>query len=199
MSQSANVRSIEAVRQFAVSVLQFQEDARQCVSALETQIKRILGWLERDRPAFWKREIEKCHRDMAEARVRLHQCRMRRHGDFRPTCFVEKKMLEKCQRDHEFAVKQLPVVKRWCITAHHEANEYFGRASQLTQILEREIPVLMALLHQSIERLESYAGAPPPGVESPPTSVEKDRDGAAADPSNTAGISQKFAGEEQTP
>ena len=164
MNQSANVRSIDAVRSFHAAVLEFQEEARLCVSALEMQLLRMMGWLERDRPGFWKREIESCYREMGEARVRLHQCRMRKMGDFKPTCFEEKKALEKAKKDLEFAQKQVPVVKYWNVAAQHEANEYHGRASQLTQVIERDIPALLALLHHAVDRLEAYRNIQAPGA-----------------------------------
>ena len=163
MSDSANVRSIDAMKRFQAAVLVFQEDARQCVASLEMQLMRMIGWLERDRPTYWKREIESCYREMGEARVRLHQCRMRRVGNFRPTCFEEQKDLERWKKSLEFAQKQIPVVKYWNVCAHHEANEYHGRASQLTRMIEREIPQLLSLLHQAIDRLEAYNNIQVPG------------------------------------
>ena len=164
MPESANVKSIDAVKHFHAAVVQFQEEARLCVSALEMQLLRMLGWLERDRPGFWKREIEVCYREMGEARVRLHQCRMRKYADYKPTCFEEKKDLEKATRDLEFAQKQVPVVKYWNVNAQQEANEYHGRASQLTQMLERDVPRLLALLHHAVDRLEAYGNLQVPGT-----------------------------------
>ncbi|MCA9083927.1 MAG: hypothetical protein KDA81_07715 [Planctomycetaceae bacterium] len=156
MAGSANVHSVDAIRAFHAAVLQFQEEGRLCLSAIEMQLLKIMGWLERDRPGFWKREIENCYREISEARVRLHQCQMRKMGDFKPTCFEEKKDLEKAKNDLEFAQKQIPVVKYWNVMAQHEANEYHGRSSQLGQMLEREIPQLLALLRMAVDRLEAY-------------------------------------------
>lgn len=170
MSQSADVRSIDAIRQFYAAVVEFQEEARLCMSSLEMQLLRIMGWLEQDRPGFWKREIENCYRDQSEARVRLHQCKMRKVGDWKPTCFEEKKDLEKAKKDLEFAQKQIPVVKYWNVTAHQEANEYHGRASRLAQMVERDIPSLMSLLLTTIDRLESYNAVQTPNA--PGSSVQ---------------------------
>ena len=94
MSNSANVNSVDAIRLFAAAVMKFQEEARLCLSMMDAQLRQILFWLERDRPGFWKHEIENCMREVAEARVRLHQCRMRRMGDFRPSCIEEVKDLK---------------------------------------------------------------------------------------------------------
>jgi len=162
MGQSANVTSVDAIRQFAASVIAFQEEARLCLTMLDSQLRQILFWLERDRPSFWKREIENCLRDIADARVRLHQCRMRRMGDFRPSCIEEVKDLEAAQKAMEFGQKQIPNVKRWNIEAAHEGNDYHGRAAQLVQSLEREIPRLLAILAFTIDRLDAYAAVTTP-------------------------------------
>ena len=103
-------------------------------------------------------------REVAEARVRLHQCRMRKMGDFRPSCIEEVKHLEKCGNDVEFAQKQLPNVKRWFGEATHEGEEYRGRAAQLTQAVERDLPRLLALLAFTIDRLEAYAAVTSPNA-----------------------------------
>ena len=173
MGQSANVSSVDAIRQFAAAVVVFQEEARLCLTSLDSQLRQILFWLERDRPSFWKREIENCIRDIADARVRLHQCRMRRMGDFRPSCIEEVKDLEAAQKAMEFAQKQVPNVKRWNIEASHEGNEYHGRAAQLVQSIEREIPRLLAILAFTIDRLEAYAAVTTPGGAPDPSFFQK--------------------------
>jgi len=164
MGGAAQVSSIDAIRQFAAAVVTFQEEARLCLSVLDAQLRQILFWLERDRPMFWKREVENCMREIADARVRLHQCRMRRLGDFRPSCIEEIKALEKAKKDIEFAQAQVPTVKRWHAEAAHEANEYHGRASQIVQSVERDIPRLLALLSFTIDRLEAYAAVTTPNA-----------------------------------
>jgi hypothetical protein len=156
MPQSANVKSIDAIRRFAAAVVQFREEAKLCATRLESEMRSVIGWLERDRPGFWKRESELCDRRHAEARVMLHQCRMRRVGDFRPTCFQEQKHVQKCKQQLQFAQQQLGVVKRWTIAAHQEADEYYGRAVQLIQTLERDVPGLIALLQNAIGNLDDY-------------------------------------------
>lgn len=164
VSGSANVNSTDALRRFAAAVAMFQDEARSCLQVLDGQLRQITLWLEQDRPIFWKREIELCMREMNEARIRLHQCRMRRTGDFRPSCFEEVKALEAAKRALEFAQHQVPNIKRWHTEVAHEGSEFRGRAAQLAQTVERDIPHLLAMLAAAAERLESYAAitAPPP-------------------------------------
>lgn len=162
MSGSAHVNSTDALRRFAAAVALFQEEARSCLQVLDGQLRQMVLWLEQDRPIFWKREIEHCMREMNEARVRLHQCHMRRTGDFRPSCIEEVKALEAARRAMESAQQQIPNIRRWHIEVAHEGNEFRGRASQLAQTVERDIPHLLALLAAAAERLESYAAIPAP-------------------------------------
>ena len=77
-------------------------------------------------------------------------------GDFRPTCFEEQKMVQHCKQQLEFARNQIGVIKRWSISTRQEADEYYGRAAQLIQTLERDLPALIVLLQQSVNRLDSY-------------------------------------------
>jgi len=171
MVGSAHVTSTDAIRQFSHAVLVFQEEARICLATLDQQLRQIMLWLEQDRPGFWKREIEKCMQEMTGARVRLHQCRMRRMGDFRPSCIEEVKDLEKARQELEFAQKQIPLVKRWHAEASHEGNEFRGRTSQLTQAVERDIPSLLALLAFTVQKLEDYAAVLPPGATPAPAFI----------------------------
>ena len=173
MAGSAHVTSTDAIRQFSHAVLAFQEEARICLAALDQQLRQIMLWLEQDRPGFWKREVEKCMQEMTGARVRLHQCRMRRMGDFRPSCIEEVKDLEKAKQQLEFAQKQIPLVKRWHAEASHQANEFRGRSSQLTQAVERDIPGLLALLAFTLQKLEDYAAVMPPASTPPPAFISQ--------------------------
>ena len=164
MAGGADVKSLESVYEFRAAVLNFQEEARLCLQALESQILKFLSWLERDRPRFWKRQIELSYRAHGEARVSYHRCRMRKMGDFKPTCFEERKAMEAAKQALEFAQKQIPVVKLWIANTCHEANEYKGRSSQLHQFVERDLPELLSILGHSIQQLEAYANVAAPNA-----------------------------------
>lgn len=189
MADRAHVQSVDSIRQFRSAVLQFQEEARLCLSSLVLNLQKFTGWLERDRPGFWKREIERCYQQASEARVRLHQCQMRKMGDFRPTCHEEQKALEQAKRNLDFAQKQPPVVKYWNNTVQQEANEYHGRASQLVQMIERDLPRLIAILDHAIDRLETYGNVALPSAAAdtipPVRSEEADDQSKPEEPSVT--------------
>ena len=156
MSDSANVLSITAVRDFEAAIVRFHDSASRAVSAMDQQSQRVLQWLERDRPVFWKRQVEQGHQQLAECRTRLTQCMMRRTGDFKPSCYDEKKALEKAKRDLEFARRQVEVVKQCALKARHEVDEFKSRNAQLTRLLEGDVPRMVALIRRIVNKLEQY-------------------------------------------
>ncbi len=156
MADAANIRSIESLREFEAKLVQFYDVATRSASNMQQQSQRMMQWLELDRPGFWKRQIELGHQRVAEARTRLTQCKMRRTGDFRPSCYDEKKALEKAKRDLEFARRQIQVVKQWTVKARHDVEEFTGRQAQLTRMLEGDVPRMCALLKRLVQKLERY-------------------------------------------
>ena len=53
MGQSANVTSVDAIRQFAAAVIAFQEEARLCLTTLDSQLRQILFWLASPQKIGW--------------------------------------------------------------------------------------------------------------------------------------------------
>ena len=157
MSESANVLSIEAIRDFEAALIQFYEIANRTTGNMAQQSQHMLQWLEMDRPVFWKRQVEIGHDRLAEARTRLTQCMMRRTGDFKPSCFDEKKALERAKQNLEYSRAQINVVKQWIVKARKESEEFNGRKAQLTRLLEGDVPRMVALLRRITEKLEQYA------------------------------------------
>ncbi|MFK7819754.1 MAG: hypothetical protein AB8G99_13625 [Planctomycetaceae bacterium] len=157
MSESANVQSIEAIRDFEGALMKFYDVASRSTSSMQQQSQKMLQWLELDRPVFWKRQVELCHQRLAEARTRLTQCMMRRTGDFKPSCYDEKKAMAKAKVELEFARNQLQVVKKWIVKARSESEEFTGRQAQLQRLLEGDVPRMCALLQRIVGKLETYA------------------------------------------
>lgn len=156
MAEAANIRSIESLREFEAALVQFYDIATRSASNMQQQSHRMMQWLELDRPGFWKRQVELGHQRLAEARTRLTQCKMRRTGDFKPSCYDEKKALEKAKRDLEYSRQQIQVVKQWSVKARHDVEEFTGRQAQLTRMLEGDVPRMCALLQRLVQKLERY-------------------------------------------
>ena len=160
MSESANVRSLHAIREFRAALVRFEDEATRAVSTLQMEIQRVMGWLERDRPQYWRRQVQLGHQRLAEARAAYTRCRMRQVGDIKPDCYVEYKALLKAKRNLEMAHEKVKVVRGWIAKAQHEVDEFNTRSAQLTWALDGDIPHMLALLDNISTTLEKYAGLP---------------------------------------
>lgn len=157
MSDPANVRSLDALRNLRIALLRFENEARRSTSALIVEAQRVLNWLQLEQPQYWKRQVQLAYQQLAEARASLMKCKMRRTGDFRPTCYDEQKAVERCKRRLEKSRHMVEAIKSWTIKSSHELDEYTSRAAQLNRCLDGDIPRAVALLENLVTSLEKYS------------------------------------------
>ena len=102
MSRSAQVHSLESIEAVKVALLAFSHDINLAVAGLDSEIRRMLEWLEHDRPAFWKKQVHRAHDAMVQAQAELHRCLMFPINDERPSCYDERKALQRAQKRLEY-------------------------------------------------------------------------------------------------
>ena len=68
MAQTANVRSIDAIKEFKIALITFAEEARVALSAAEMELNHTRNWLERDQLAYWKSQVKRCQEQVAKRR-----------------------------------------------------------------------------------------------------------------------------------
>jgi len=164
MSHSANVRSLEAIRQFRVAVLAFAEEATAAVEMLRQQSHRALEWIDHDRPSFWRSETRRCFDDVAAARSHLAKRQQISVGGRRPACIEEKNVLQRSKRRLDAAVAMNTTVRQWSVKIHRAADVYATRIARLDRIVAHDVPQLVALLERIITTLEAYATSAPVAV-----------------------------------
>jgi hypothetical protein len=164
MARSARLRSVDAVEAMQAALAKFHEDACAALEELQMQIRRAVEWVQVDRKEFWNREV---HRDwdmVSEARVDLEKARtFKRVGDHQPTCYEEKKALQRAKRRLQIAQEKVEVVRRWSYAVDRAVNEYVGAVSPLQRWLESDYHRAVAALKGMARALDSYltTRAPP--------------------------------------
>lgn len=160
MTDGAHVGSIDAVRDFRAALRTFLEEARDALDSFDMELNRTLEWLLEYQPQYWKQEVRRSQEAVVEARIELNRCRATKlPGGETPSCSEEKKMLERAQRRERLAEEMVEIVRKWSHTAEREAAEYHGRANQLGNVLETDVPKSLALLDRVLGRLETYLAA----------------------------------------
>ena len=160
MSDTAQLKSIEALRDFRMRLLEFQASATGALESIGQQVQRSSQWLEQDRPLFWKNEVLRGSDRVAEARVALAQCRLRRIDGEPPSCFDEQKALAAAKHRLAVAERKVVEVKRWRQEVAHEALEMAGRTGQLQDALQADIPKAVASLERIMASVQSYLDVP---------------------------------------
>ena len=103
MSQSANVRSIEAIHDFKIALANFAEDARNALSGVESDIRKTRNWLTRDQLTYWQGQVKRRTEEVSTARTELHRRRLSQQGSDAISDTEQREALRAAQRRLEEA------------------------------------------------------------------------------------------------
>jgi hypothetical protein len=59
MSRSANVHSVQTLKDFKVAMVEFAEDARNALSGVDMDLRRMRDFLERDQLGYWQMQVKR--------------------------------------------------------------------------------------------------------------------------------------------
>jgi hypothetical protein len=156
MTTGANVHSSEAIEAVRGSLALFADQVQEALTELGSEMRRVLEWLEHDRPRYWKNQTRIAHDQVHEAQQALHRCLMFPIADERPSCYEERAALKKAQARLAYCEQKAERVRHWQRTVQHELFEYEGRISQLVRTVEVDVPQAMGVLRKILQRLEEY-------------------------------------------
>jgi hypothetical protein len=157
MNRPANVRSIEHVRDLRMSLIKFEEQARDAVDQLAMEVHRALDWIEHDRRRYWPDQVKKASELMAEKRNELERCQMRFGTEEPPSCYEQKMAFERAKRRMRFCEDQVRLTKRWIRMVRAEMTEFEGQKAQMVLTLDNDLPRAIATLGRMLGALEKYA------------------------------------------
>ncbi len=164
MTNGANVRSIESLREFRAALHTFVQEAREAMCSYDLEIRRALDWLTKDQPQRWKMETRKCEDAVVQARLELERRRgMKLPGGETPSCMEEKKAVERARQRRQYAADKVEAVRKWGYAVEHEVDEYSGRANQLQDVIDAELPRAIGMLDRALTALEAYTAIRPVG------------------------------------
>jgi hypothetical protein len=155
MSQ-ANVRSHDAIREFKLDLINFADEARNALDAVEMEIHQIHNWLCRDQLAYWRTQIKRCQEAVAEARTELHRRKLSQMNSVAISDSDQREALKKAQRRLEEAEDKVVRIKKWIPILEHAVAEYHSQSQPLGDRLTGRLVASLNLLDRMIGALESY-------------------------------------------
>ena len=165
MSESAQVASIDALREFRAKLCEFGVDALESLAAVELELRHMDDWLA-ERLKYWQLQLRDRGEDLARAKAALVRHKWgSKDGKGVGTTEVEMDV-KKAKRRIEEAEAKIEITKRWQRDLPKAVHEYDGPARQLSGYLESDLKQVLAMLDRMATSLEAYVAisAPPGGA-----------------------------------
>ena len=165
MSTTVRVDSIDALKQFRVALIKFAEEANAALAGAESEMQRMVGWLEREQLSHWQTQIRKRQEALGRAQEALRMKKLFPDASGRtPTPVEEEKAVRRCKAAVEEAEQKLVNVKKYARVLQREIMNYKGGVQRFSSWVGSEIPVAISRLDRMAGMLEQYVALKmPPG------------------------------------
>lgn len=162
MRDFARVDSIDALKDFRVSLCKFADTVKVGLDEADHEIDRTALWLKQDQSSYWKSQVRKYQELVTRAKIELNRKQQQKTPlGGRYSCVDEKKALAVAQRHYDEAVQKVANVRRWIRQFDQETFDYRGAIQGLISMLDGDLPNALALLDNMITALEAYASSGP--------------------------------------
>jgi hypothetical protein len=161
MPDGADVRSIEAVRDWHAALTNYADSLAESLAGIELEIRRAYDWLD-EQLASWRRAVRDCEEEVVRAKAELSQRKFKTWDDREPDCTVQEKALRLARARLQHAEDQVEKVRHWIGRVPKLVDElYRGSARRLTNFIEDDLIKGRAELIRRLAALETYAGLRP--------------------------------------
>jgi hypothetical protein len=152
MADSANVQSIEAIRDIRDALVVFMEDAKNALNDTDFELRRTSDWLTHEQRLYWTAEVRRRGQDVADARSALQRKELGHATD----TSVEDKALRIARARLAEAEEKVEIVRRWLPEMQRASHEYRSQAYPLGDMISGDLENALAKLSRMIESLENY-------------------------------------------
>jgi hypothetical protein len=187
MSRSANVQSIQTLKDFKVAMVNFCEDARNALSGVEMDCRRIRDWLERDQLGYWQMQIKRRNEEVMQARADLHRRKISQQGSDAVSDAEQKEALREAMKRLRQAEEKVALIKKLIPQLHHAIAEYHSHSQPLGDHLTGGFERSLNILERMVLALESYVATSAPSMSRSESSASSSSQAAKAGASTTAG------------
>lgn len=156
MSQGANVRSVDALKDVRLALISFSEDARAALTTVDMEVRRMRDWLEREQLSYWRAQVKRREEEVNMARSDLHRRRLSAGNSDAISDTEQKEALRLAQRRLVEAEEKVAMVKRWIPIFDHAAAEYRAHSQPLGDHLAGGFENTLVSLDRMVSSLEAY-------------------------------------------
>lgn len=193
MAESANVNSIDALKDFRSAWVRFAEEARNALTDVDFDLRRTVDWLTHDQRLYWQAEIKRANEMLGRAKTELHRKKLGGMGEHKPDTVVEEKHVRQAKDRLELSEDKLEAVRAWIPELQHAVQEYHTQAQPLGDMLEGDLKKALMKLDRMIDALEAYLAVAAPSTPTLGATVGLTRDYSPA-PTTAAATSTASSG-----
>jgi hypothetical protein len=172
MSQSANVRSLEALIEFRTALLKYIDKAKRAISTADSEANRTTMWLGSIQQMYWASEKRKAEERLAQAKSELFRATISQPDNPRGPV-DEVRLVKKREDEVKHTIHKIKKTKYWSREFEHALSEYKGAMAPLSSSLDGNLHKAVVILSNSIDSLEKYISTSAPGLDESPTTETK--------------------------
>jgi hypothetical protein len=156
MSRSANVQSVQTLKDFKVAMIEFSEDARNALAGVEMDLRKTRDFLERDQLGYWQMQVKRRNEEVMQARADLHRRKISQQGSDAVSDSEQKEALREAMRRLRVAEEKVALIKKLIPQLHHAIAEYHSHSQPLGDHLTGGFERSVNTLEKMVIALESY-------------------------------------------
>lgn len=162
MSEQARVDSIEALKLFRRALLKFAEAANVALPDAESEMSRMLVWLEHEQSTYWQSELRKRTDMVSRCKEAVRMKKLFKDSSGRtPSAVDEEKALRVAQLKLQEAEEKVVAVKRYTQKLQKEILLYKGQVQRFATSVLCDVPLWTAKLDAIVDKLEEYVALAP--------------------------------------
>ncbi|HEY2412246.1 MAG TPA: hypothetical protein VGI40_08390 [Pirellulaceae bacterium] len=153
---TASVTSIDTLKAVKTALVQFCADVEAALVSMELEARRPVDWIEGDRARYWPQQARRASDAVQEGRQALVRCEVRVSSEDRPSCYDEKKALEKAKRRLQVAEDKSRIVHRWGSEMQKATEDFATQVARLRSYLETDVVKAIAAAERMAAALDKY-------------------------------------------
>ncbi len=186
MSRTANVQSIQTLKDFKLAMIEFSEDARNALSGVDMDLRKMRDFLERDQLGYWQMQVKRRNEEVMQARSDLHRRKISQQGSDTVSDSEQKEALREATRRLRVAEDKVALIRKLIPQLHHAIAEYHSHSQPLGDHLSGGFERSLSVLERMVLALEAYVATTAPSAPRLDNGVGTSTSGAATTSSATA-------------
>jgi hypothetical protein len=165
LSSHADVRSIDALKDFRAVLALYAEEAQGALGAVKMEARRSLNWLHHDRKTYWSNQIKRSREEVASARAEVARRRLAKTPEHTPAMSEQKELLRRAEARLREAEMKVALIKKWEPALQLAVLELYASIRRIGDLSGTDIARASMLLGRLVDALEAYVReAPPTGL-----------------------------------